>query len=455
MKVNLFILLIGWATSALASYNYTLSKAEFNLQCFPVYPNDQIHINFLNFTTKPEFEDKKISLPFIFYRKKDINIDKVFAGETNIHHICDQPAIERGYCSEKHLGKILYEYKDPEASQGELFSTILTNFGELKNIREIKEAGYYCGNTKSFKAENYKVVITVDDGYKTTLGSRQSYKVGLVKLTVSLINALTFINTWNKWSQSNGSHTPYLIKLLQIYLVLITFNKLFVILPNITVLWDIDFRLEHKDWWNVFDFLSEFAQKVSFRGCLFYLYQYSGNFSFDKIEELESVKVHLFFFIIDIVSIVLDVFYLSDVFEGAIHTSFLILTFIIFIFNQIFYVKSFLRYKKSVKEFKDFNKTDDPKLSQFKWLILSRFFMGYSEAIIGILGVIVVLISRVLLTTSLVLEIFFLDGEEFIYGTYMDIPIDIFLFFIEFYVFNVILTPKNYEKVINYKKNLD
>ncbi len=443
--------------------NYTLSKDNSRM-CFPVYVNKgqkvSLDLSLLEYEPLPGLsaEENKTNVAVILYRHQELNYEKVFVGDSNVHQLCNDEAIERGYCEPKHKGKILFEYKEDGDYQGNAFNEIFHELESYQDAHQLGETGFYCARALGFKAKKFKLEILINDGLSTTGTQRRDLLTTFFKFFGLVSLGVFYYSKWFKWSRLNDHQKiPYLVKLLLINIVLQT---TYLMLDIIMIILGANARKTVM--YICFHYLHTLISDFDEVALVFYLYQYSGNFTYDSFQ-FEYKKVFTFLYLIEIAPDFLDPF-ATKIFESQKNPDgtdgdflqlcgviYLIIVVLLGIFYFILKIRTLMRYYRSSKEYTDFGKSDDPRFAQFKWLILTRLFMNYFgfffEATMmitfGILHMIPFYKSNFMFDEGK-----FAGPQEFYFETFLK---HIIVLSVKYFVLLRFWTPEYFVKAKNYK----
>lgn len=216
LRFQVILFLLSFWQLAKSDEYHTLSKSSPE-SCFPINVPKNQNVTLDIFVIQYEsiaFAHEKphhTSVSVFVYRKKEVDEEKIFLGDYNIHVICDDNSIGKGYCDERHKGKILFEYIDDEISQGNAYNEIITEYGMSHSNFTFKESGYYCAKSVDLKAKEYKLSLILRDGHKYEESEREKLQIQLVKVLLNclILGGLTF-----KWSKTAIKKIPYLVKVL-------------------------------------------------------------------------------------------------------------------------------------------------------------------------------------------------------------------------------------------------
>lgn len=440
--------------------NYTLSNQAYRI-CFPLYADQQgvqLDISLLEYNPLPglSLEENATNVAVIVYRHKELNHDKVFVGDYNIHTVCDDDAMRRGYCEPKHKGKILFEYKEDGDYQGNAFSEIFHEVGTFADVHEFKESGYYCARAVAFKAKDFKVQLLVKDGHSLRKYQRDDIRIELYRAIGYLVFGSFFYFKWLKWSNSNNTYLPYLVKVFSADI----FIQFIILLISMAVSY-LDANAQSTWTFKTLNCLGMLFVSFQNVALVFYLYQYSGNFTYDKFD-FQYIKIFgatyfavtLPYFAKKYIDKLVNGSNSDDVDDGQEFVQLLTILLAIFglilgLFHVIVKVRTIIRYFKSSKEYRDSNQNDNPKLKQFKWTIWTKITMGLVFDIF--FGFIMEILDLILKLVPFYKNNFLIDGKVTPYEYVEELVKNTILLSVQFYVLFKFWTPQYLKKAQDYK----
>ncbi|ODQ56964.1 hypothetical protein WICANDRAFT_81202 [Wickerhamomyces anomalus NRRL Y-366-8] len=383
------VFLIALIQLCLCDSNYTISDS-YEL-CFSIDRADEnqpilLDVALLEYEPLPGLtpEESKTSVPIIIYNENEINHEKQFAGvDSSTLNLCNDDAIKRGYCQKKHKGKILFEYNEGAGFKGNTYNEILNELGTFKDVFQFNKTGFYCARALGTNAKNFKVQLFIKGDSSTDHIIKKNRFVNLFSVFILVGFGGLYLSKWLDYSKTFDTKIPYLVKVLLAYIA----TQLTISVLKSVSAYIYDHPFESSNGHKVLSAISSSISKFQNAAMLFYLYQYSGNFTTNKIE-FEYKKVFGTFCFVDMSAIVFyklvrDHYYERYHEPGAfslIYGSYELILILLFLFQLVIKVRIFLRYYRTAKGFYGFQQNPDhPKLDQFKWLILTNLFWELFE----------------------------------------------------------------------------
>lgn len=456
LHLNLLLALVAFFQLVRCNENYTFSKSS-SSYCFPVFvPSSQdvtLDLSLTKYEPLPglTLEENKTRISVIFYRRLDINGKKHFLGDYNVHIICDDEAMNKGYCEEKHKGKILFEYKDNEKSKGKAYNEVLTELDLFSDVFSIHETGYYCFRTIGVKAKDYKLNLILKDGHRLELSDRESLHLHVVKFVLSASFLFYFLQKWKIWSQDTSlEDIPYLVRVLLIDVGLLVLQDL---LDGIQTLLGEDSK--SKLIYNTVKFSGTALSDIHWVGKTFFLFQYSGNFTYDKFD-FEHIKIFISALCIELIPLVFNAFF-ENIEKKQNFMAYIVMGIglLIFIAYSIIYIRIIIRWRRTSKEFYDFQKSDDPKLPQFKWLIFGTFLLPF---VLSICWYVIndAVINNLLWYVSFYKEHYLLDEYHDSWAFYRsDAIAELINLGVNLFVYYKFWTPDYFKKSLEFSKTIE
>ncbi|CDR47004.1 CYFA0S27e00672g1_1 [Cyberlindnera fabianii] len=445
--------LLALAGSCLALEDFALRLSN-QPYCFPIKihtsaENAKLSAKVTKYEVSPKFleiEDRNDTHVLVTaYRKIHVNDQQHFMGEYAPLIVCSDEAIKNGYCKEKHRGKLLFEYKDPETHDGLITNEIINDMELHENFFTTNESGVYCVKAYAPWGESFKLDIQVEDGHKQKISFRRK-QWGLIWENIIIsVPILIFTALWISWAQNQPiglNAIPYSVKIMLI-------NGIFALIENI-IKQPLFIGLSGNLNLTIYLLWSSYWLWMN----SFIPYQWSGNFSHGKITDFEGIKTFFFIQLLFIMIFVLELLQSNypeltktttfDLILGGLHA----LEFLI----QYLYLnfKVFQRYRSTTKEFKDFNKSGSPIYKQFTWFFLSEYIGIPSSHFLGM--ILFLIMMHGLPNIPAYRDNYMLDGEEHFYS---DLPIDIALVYIALWKGYVLLkywTPSYFHQLETYKE---
>ncbi|CDR47006.1 CYFA0S27e00694g1_1 [Cyberlindnera fabianii] len=372
MKMQLTVQLVGLlgligSCLALENFVQTFSNER---DCFPImiHPSAKmakLSAKVTKYEVSPEYtdvEDRNATHIIITAFRKIYFREVKYKGIYVPILKCSDEAIIRGYCEEEDRGQSIQIDK-----QDGLFTIEIIKDMELhENFFTTDENGVYCVRANAPWSKSFKLDIQLEDGYEQDINSR-TRNLGVIWQTIISgcpILILTFL--WISWAQNHPGGfkaIPYSVKIMLI-------NGIFTIVQDVTSLFDmlvtliITRNLLCNSFWL---WMNNFIP-----------YQWSGNFSHDKITHFEGVKTFLGIQFLLIVIFVLDLVG-SCYFEMTTTTTsyHLIRSGLEMLWRVIVFLylcfKLFPRYYNTTKKLKDSNQFRSPIYKQFRWFFLSEY----------------------------------------------------------------------------------
>lgn len=360
------------------------------LRCFPVVlSGDERSISWKNFkgedkklkeTLEISFQVIKYEPAFRFakdaernethvlatvFRKKHIKNDMVFRGKSGLPlKVCSDEAIELGYCKEKHKGKLLFHYTDPETSKRLVVNEIIKDMDIHHEAFIADETGVYCIKALAPYAKSFELEVIVDDGHGASMTERHHTTYLFISWILFCSIDVVFVLRWALWvkSQAKLAIIPFPAKVLLI-------DAIFWIISNtLTTLNDLTFESGLVE--RVKGLVND-SWKLWFE--TFMLYQWAGDFSHAPVIEYTGIKRYALAQLIIIVQFIIDL--LND------YTSLKITGTLMSTINSVMaklltlYINFTVlrRLWQTRKQYKKFKKTQLPIYKQFTWLFLYEY----------------------------------------------------------------------------------
>lgn len=346
VKVNLLILIFAIVQLVRCDEHFRFSKANEN-ECFPVYISKN--------------KDVKIDLSLIEMEPKTLKSND---NETIIH-----VTITRGIEAQSSNGDVK---ENDELISGNVYPTVIKQTGDIDDVYTFNETGYYCMKTEGLLAHSYMLEVTLKDGVFLNLFTRRLILVFLIAIILKTLFIFNFRIKWN--NAIKFPKLPYIVKLI-IIKNLIDIGVNFLGIVKIIM----DFKLgENNLVSNILDYSRTLISLFLTTSLQFYLFQYSGNFTYDLFP-FRYAKIFKLLFVFHILSTMMNSNSMIE--RNKENLLFLalklIISLVLLITMVVINIRIFTRYRKSVQKFGENNQ--DPRLIQFKWLIL--------EAMVNTLGI--------------------------------------------------------------------